>query len=139
MPITILMAVSIFSMADDIVITRTADSKKFEYARGRIPEGVKVTLALLESCTSIDYGSTPFQADDLKRREGDHIRIQFPKDVTVTLGNAKVLLTSIPEEPLSRTILFPVAMMSVFQMTIFTRMACLVFHFTGNILTNYIR
>ncbi len=67
--------------------TGTLDNKQLAFPEKGIPDGVKATLGLLESCHSEGL----FQADELKQAEkGDHIRLVFPKPVTATVMDEKV-------------------------------------------------
>ena len=51
----------------------------------------KATVALLESCHSLDDGSNCYTIEDLeKARKGDHVRLVFAKPISVRVVNEEV-------------------------------------------------
>jgi len=69
------------------VVVGTLDGKLLIIPERRMADGVKVTVGLLESC-SFKGG---YQADELtKAEQGDHVRLVFPKPITVTVMGKKV-------------------------------------------------
>jgi hypothetical protein len=60
------------------------EGKRVKYSSETIAEGVKATTALLESCCDCSDDSVRYTAADLKKaQEGDHIRLVFPRPITV--------------------------------------------------------
>ena len=67
--------------------TGTLGGKQLRFPEKGIAEGVRATIGLLESCSD----KSLFEADELKKaKQGDHIRIVFPKPITVTVLDKKV-------------------------------------------------
>ena len=60
--------------------TGTLDGKQLKFPEKGVADGVKATVGLLESC----HDESLYQADELKKAEkGDHLRLVFPKPITV--------------------------------------------------------
>jgi hypothetical protein len=67
--------------------TGKLNGQRLKFPEQGIANGVKATVGLLESC----HDESLFQADELKKAEqGDHVRLVFPKPITVTVMNEKV-------------------------------------------------
>jgi hypothetical protein len=67
--------------------TGTQDGKRLKFPEKGIADGVEATVGLLESC----HSESLYQADERKKAEqGDHVRLVFPKPITVTVMNEKV-------------------------------------------------
>ena len=79
--------------ADDAPKTSaTRDGTKFEFPEAGVAGGVKATIALLESCCNTSEGT----AAELKAaREGDHVRLVFPKPVAVTVLGEKLAVSEL--------------------------------------------
>jgi hypothetical protein len=68
-------------------VTGSLDGKQLKFPAKGIADGVKATVGLLESC----HSETLYQGDELKKAEqGDHIRLVFPRPITVRILNEKV-------------------------------------------------
>lgn len=66
------------------------DGKKVRFPARTVDEGVKATVALLESCCSISDGTINYTAADVKKAlEGDYVRLAFTKPITVTILSDK--------------------------------------------------
>jgi hypothetical protein len=71
--------------------TGKLDGKKVRFPAKTIEQGVKATVELLESCCSHDDGSIPYTVAELKNAQaGDHVRLVFPKPITVFGGKVEV-------------------------------------------------
>jgi hypothetical protein len=67
--------------------TGIRDGKKIKFPEQGIAAGVKATVGLLESC----HDESLYQAEERKKAEqGDHVRLVFPKPITVTVMGQKV-------------------------------------------------
>ena len=65
----------------------TLDGKKVQFPAKGVAEGVKATIGLLESC----HDKSLYQAEERKKAErGNHVRLMFPKPITVTVMGQKV-------------------------------------------------
>jgi hypothetical protein len=63
------------------------EGMKVKFPEKVIADGVKATIGLLESCSD----KSLYEADELKKaRQGDHIRLVFPKPITVRVVNEEV-------------------------------------------------
>ena len=71
--------------ADDaLTATGTLHGKRVKFQEAGRLQGVKVTIALLESCHGVDE-TTPALANLKKARQGDHVRLVFTEPVRVTI------------------------------------------------------
>jgi len=79
--------------ADDIPkVTGKLNGKQLKFPKKGISDGVKATVGLLESC----HDHSLFQADELdKAEQGDHIRLAFPKPITVRIVNEDIEVTEL--------------------------------------------
>src|SRR5262249_18318398 len=84
----VVLFASVAHGADDAPkATGTLDGKQLKFPEKGIADGVKATVGLLESC----HSESLYQADERKKAEqGDHVRLVFPKPITVTVMNEKV-------------------------------------------------
>ena len=65
----------------------TLDGKQVEFPDQGLADGVKAAVGLLESC----HDESLYEADELKKAEkGDHVRLLFPKPITVMVMGEKV-------------------------------------------------
>ena len=72
------------------------DGKKVQFPAKGVAEGVKATVALLESCHSASDGTIAYTAADLKKaQQGDHVRLVFAKPITVTVLGAKIKVSEL--------------------------------------------
>jgi hypothetical protein len=63
------------------------EGQKVKFPEKVIADGVKATVGLLESCSDHSL----YDADELKKaKQGDHIRLVFPKPITVRVVNEEV-------------------------------------------------
>jgi hypothetical protein len=89
----LLFAAATCQGADDApMASRVVDGMKLPFDPKGVGEGVKATLALLESCHSAAWpGPKPPTSDDVKKvLEGDHVRLVFAKPITARVMNEKV-------------------------------------------------
>jgi len=95
-----LFATAVGRGADDTPrATGTVDGKKVQFPASTVAEGVKVATDLLESCASRSDGTIPYtEAELVKARQGDHLRMVFARPIKVLGGDAKVseLVFSLP-------------------------------------------
>src|SRR5262245_22437527 len=71
--------------------TGKLDWKTVRFPAKTIEQGVKATVELLESCCDRDDGSIPYTVAELKKAQaGDHVRLVFPKPITVFGGKVEV-------------------------------------------------
>lgn len=89
----IVLVAAVAHGADDAPkVTGSLDGKQLKFPAKGIADGVKATVGLLESC----HDESLYQADELKKAEkGDHIRLVFPKPLTVTVMEAKVQVSEL--------------------------------------------
>ena len=67
--------------------TGILNGKRVKFPEKAVADGVKATVGLLESC----HDSSLYEADELKKaKQGDHIRLVFPKPITVRVVNEEV-------------------------------------------------
>jgi hypothetical protein len=82
--------------ADEVTASGTLDGKKVQFPAKSVAEGVKATIALLESCHSISDGTIAYTVADVKNaRQGDHVRLVFAKPVTVTVLRNKLKVSEL--------------------------------------------
>lgn len=80
--VVVMFAVSAHGADDAAKGSATLGGKKMRFAEAGFAEGVKATVALLESCCSRSEGT----AAELKNAQtGDHVRLVFTKPVSVTV------------------------------------------------------
>jgi hypothetical protein len=72
--------------------TGTLDGKRLTFPEKTIPDGVKASIGLLESC----HDESLYQADELKKAEqGDHVRLVFPKPIKITVMNDQLQVSEL--------------------------------------------
>jgi len=68
-------------------VTGTVDGKRITFPEKSVPDGVKATLGLLESC----HDEGLYQADELRKAaRGDHVRLEFPRPVPVAVMGKEI-------------------------------------------------
>jgi hypothetical protein len=79
----VVMVVAGAGAADDAPkVTGTVDGKRLTFPEKSVADGIKATLGLLESC----HDESLYHADErMKAEQGDHVRLEFPKPVAVTV------------------------------------------------------
>ena len=74
--------------------SRTLEGNTTQFPANSIAEGVKATVAVLESCSSSD--AEGYTAADLKKALlGDHVRLVFAKPVTVMVLHDKLEVSEV--------------------------------------------
>lgn len=73
------------SFADDLPsATRVIEREKTTFPIDSLTQGLKVTLAVVESCHSLNDGRVNPTIDDVKKaRKGDHVRFVFARPRTI--------------------------------------------------------
>jgi hypothetical protein len=91
-PVLLLAAAPSRGADDAPKASRIVDGMALPFDPKGVADGVKATLALLESCHSDDWsGPNPPTVDDVtKVLRGDHVRVVFAKPITVRVLNEKV-------------------------------------------------
>jgi hypothetical protein len=69
-------------------VTATLEGRKVQLPAKSVAEGTKALIGLLDSCTSRDDGYTA--ADLKKARQGDHVRVVFPRPVKLSVEKVEV-------------------------------------------------
>jgi hypothetical protein len=78
----VLFAAAVHAAEDSPRASGSLDGKRVKFPEKGIANGVKATIGLLESC----HADGLYQAEErLKAEQGDHVRLVFPKPVTVTV------------------------------------------------------
>ncbi len=73
-------------------VSSTLGGKQLKFPEKGIADGVKATVGLLESCCD----ESLYEAAELQKAEqGDHIRLAFPKPITVTVMHKKVEISEL--------------------------------------------
>lgn len=86
-PIILFVATACHGADQAIKASGTIDGQKVRFPAKGIAEGVKATIELLESC----HDESLYQADELKKAEqADHLRLVFPKPITVEVMEEEV-------------------------------------------------
>jgi hypothetical protein len=83
----VLLPTAIWGGADDLPkVTGILGGKKVKFPDKELATAAKATVALLESCHSLDDGSNCYTIEDLeKARKGNHVRLMFAKPITVAV------------------------------------------------------
>jgi hypothetical protein len=76
--------------------TRVIEGQKTTFPESVLPEGVKVVVAALESCSDVSDGTVRYTPDDLKKaRQNDHVSLVFPRALGVTVAGKKLEVSEV--------------------------------------------
>jgi hypothetical protein len=85
--VAVLLAANVYGADDAPKASATLDGKKMAFPEKGIADGVKATIALLESC---HYKGTGTAVDLIKAQEGDHVQLVFAKPIAVRVLDEKL-------------------------------------------------
>ncbi|HKB01112.1 MAG TPA: Ig-like domain-containing protein [Gemmataceae bacterium] len=86
-------AIWVLDAVDQVGVSGVRAGKRVWFPAQDVPEGVKATIAFLESCHSFSDGHAV--ADLQKALQGDHVRFVFAKPITVTVLDKKLEVTEL--------------------------------------------
>jgi hypothetical protein len=95
MRITLVLALLFVATAargaeDGVKASGRLEGKKVRFPKKGVAQGVKATVALLESCTSSAQDSNLYTVADVQKAlRGDHVRLEFARPITVRVGGGR--------------------------------------------------